>query len=310
MLTRREVVVEKPFQDRRYKDHRRKVMSALPRIDTGPPVEYPHLVVKLKKLRLEKDRQGKICEDNLKLAHRMAIIMRTKRLDNINMAPKGPFERRSKSMGIRDRRREDEPSWSEGGSLLQQVTTEAERCIRPPPPGRMVQHRAPAGVCRVPRVGPPPPAPPLPRRHLVPTITLPLSSPRSRRSPSPNSVSGRSSSRRRGRETTRLTPLSTSVSRRPSVSTLPSQRDENSSSAGDGGDFEEYCSDDVEKSDASNEEDGKREKLEDEEELKEKEKTEGVEEEVTDSDDHVSSVLLSHHPNITIDEASDDEFYS
>lgn len=64
-------------------------MSALPRIDTGPPVEYPHLVVKLKKLRLEKDRQGKICEDNLKLAHRMAIIMRTKRLDNINMAPKG-----------------------------------------------------------------------------------------------------------------------------------------------------------------------------------------------------------------------------
>ena len=69
--------------------HLLQVRSALPRIDTGPPIEYPHLVVKLKKLRLEKDRQGKICEDNLKLAHRMAIIMRTKRLDNINMAPKG-----------------------------------------------------------------------------------------------------------------------------------------------------------------------------------------------------------------------------
>ena len=57
--------------------------------------------------------------------------------------------------------------------------------------------------------------------------------------------------------------------------------------------------------------DEKQEEVEDEEELKEKEKAgEAVEEEVTDSDDHVSSVLLSHHPNITIDEASDDEFYS
>ncbi|XP_037793851.1 uncharacterized protein CFAP97D2-like [Penaeus monodon] len=89
MLTRREVVIEKPFQDRRYNDHRRKVQSALPRIDAGPPREYPHLILKLKKLRLEKDRQGKICEDNIKLVHRMAIIMRTKRLDNINTAPRG-----------------------------------------------------------------------------------------------------------------------------------------------------------------------------------------------------------------------------
>ncbi|XP_050699549.1 protein ENL-like [Eriocheir sinensis] len=321
MLTRREVVVEKPFRDRRYKDHRRKVRSALPRIDTGPPVEYPHLVVKLKKLRLERDRQGKICDDNIKLVHRMAIIMRTKRLDNINKAPKGPFERRRKPVGgggVREQRKEEE-RW-EGGSFLQQVTSEAERHIRPPPPGRMIQHRAPAGMCRVPRVGPPPPAPPLPRRrHLVPTIMLPLSSPRSRQSPSPSTGSGRSSSHRRGRETTRLTPLP-SANRRASITpSAASPQDENSSSAGDGtADLgEEYSSDEVEESEAEEEVDEEEVKekneVEDEEEVEdeaENEDNKEAEEEVTDSDDHVSSVLLSHHPNITIDEASDDEFYS
>ena len=66
-----------------------KVLSAIPRIDAGPPQDFPHLTLKLKKLRLETDRQNGICEDNLKLVHRMAIIMRTKRLDNINLSPKG-----------------------------------------------------------------------------------------------------------------------------------------------------------------------------------------------------------------------------
>ena len=47
-----------------------------------------------------------------------------------------------------------------------------------------------------------------------------------------------------------------------------------------------------------------------EEVMKKNEKEGETEEEITNSDDHVSSVLLSHHPNITIDEASDDEFYS
>ncbi|XP_071514560.1 uncharacterized protein [Panulirus ornatus] len=340
MLTRREVVIEKPFRDRRYKDHRRKVRSALPRIDAGPPPEYPHLMVKLKKLRLERDRQGKICEDNIKLAHRMAIIMRTKRLDNINMAPKGPFERRAKASARRattSRMPSEEDDWTPGGSFLEQVTSEVERRLKPPPPGKIVQHRAPAGLCRVPRVGPPPqPRSPTARRrhHRVPTITLPLTSPRSRRSPSPTSASERSSARcRRGRETTRLSPLP-SLGRRASITaSLPSPHDDNSSSAADEDDFDEKS----EKSNSENTEEWSDKTLEENEQTddqrervnEESEKNgehSGVGEEgsrtesespdssepfgETDSDDRVSSILLSHHPNITIDEASDDGFYS
>lgn len=52
-----------------------------------------------------------------------------------------PFERRSKPAGgggLGEQRKEEE-RWGEGGSFLQQVTSEAERHIRPPPPGRMIQ---------------------------------------------------------------------------------------------------------------------------------------------------------------------------
>ncbi|KAG7161716.1 tubby-related protein 1-like isoform X2 [Homarus americanus] len=338
MLTRREVVIEKPFRDRRYRDHRRKVRSALPRIDSGPPREYPHLVVKLKKLRLERDRQGKICQDNIKLVHRMAVIMRTKRLDNINMAPRGPFEPRAKTStrrttASRSPAGEDEEDWDQGGSFLEQVTSEVERHLKPPIPGKLIQHRAPAGLCRVPRVGPPPsPRSPVRRRHRVPTITLPLTSPRSRRSPSPTTASERSSARcRRGRETTRLSPLP-SLGRRPSIiASLPSPQDDNSSSAADEGNFEEdveesenseYSQESEERSEYSEDKNEKTEEdsqKTDEENEKCDEDSEGSEDKrgsrregsgETDSDDRVSSILLSHHPNITIDEPSDDEFYA
>ncbi|XP_045588789.1 uncharacterized protein [Procambarus clarkii] len=333
MLTRREAVIEEPFRARRYRDHRRKVRGALPRIDAGPPREYPHLVLKLKKLRLELDRQGKICQDNIKLVHRMAIIMRTKRLDNINMAPRGPFEprprtstRRSAVTGVPV----EEDRWAQGGSFLEQVTSEVERHLKPSPPGKLIQHRAPAGLCRVPRVGPPPsPRTPARRSHLVPTITLPLTSPRSRRSPSPTTASERSSARcRRGRETTRLLPM-TGTARRPSITaSLPSPHDDNSSSAADEGDFEE--NEESEHAEDSQEADEQTENTEEENEEaddktdeenessskddyhnnSESEGKTGSVKEETDSDDRVSAILLHHHPNITIDEPSDDEFYT
>ncbi|XP_069949322.1 serine/arginine repetitive matrix protein 1 isoform X2 [Cherax quadricarinatus] len=358
MLTRRQVIIEKPFRDRRYRDHRHKVRSAVPRIDAGPPREYPHLVVKLKKLRLERDRQGKICEDNIKLVHRMAIIMRTKRLDNINMAPRGPFEPRSRTSSrkppVSSSREQD--TWDQGESFLEQVTSEVERHIRPPPPGKLIQHRAPAGLCRVPHVGPPPsPRTSARRSHRVPIITLPLISPRSRRSlsptavsersrgtpspttvsdrsrrsPSPTTVSERSSAKcRRGRETTRLSPLP-GLPRRPSITaSLPSPHDDNSSSAADDdGDFEEaaesYQSDDSQETEKQSEKSEDENKKTDGENVSSGEGGESKENSnnkkrgqvregsgETDSDDRVSSILLSHHPNITIDEPSDDEFYT
>ncbi|XP_042867569.1 swi5-dependent recombination DNA repair protein 1 homolog [Penaeus japonicus] len=318
MLTRREVVIEKPFRDRRYNDHRRKVQSALPRIDAGPPREYPHLILKLKKLRLEKDRQGKICEDNIKLVHRMAIIMRTKRLDNINTAPRGPFEPRSaKPRRPPPSRSSDEADggWARGKSFLEQVTAEVNRYFKPPPPGEVVQHRAPAGRCRVPRVGPPPSSrsPTLRRSPRVPIIKLPISSPRDRRSPSPSPSSRSSASCRRGRETTRLSPLPR-LSRRPSIcAALPTPADDNSSSAADEDDFEEETEEeDKEKSGEESTEEGNEEterSSDDGPGSRSKSESAGESGEA-DSDHHVSSILLQQHPSITIDEPSDDDFYN
>ncbi|XP_068247559.1 uncharacterized protein [Palaemon carinicauda] len=313
MLTRREVIIEKPFRDRRYKDHRRKVQSALPRIDAGPPPEYPHLVLKLKKLRMETDRQGKICQDNLKLVHRMAIIMRTKRLDNINTAPRGPFEPRRLT-----RRRppppprsttddQEESSWDPSRSFLEQVTAEVDRHLQPLPPGKMIQHRAPAGLCRVPRVGPPAsPSSPRPRRKMgVPSISL--TGTRLRGSPSPEATERSSGRFRRGREPTRLSPLPRR-GRRPSISTAIF--DENSSSAADDGDTEEEEDDEErENSGDSDKEVGAQSDRSVGSSGGSRKSSAGGRggEEATDSDDHVSSILLQQNPNITIDEASEDD---
>ncbi|XP_066967075.1 forkhead box protein C1 [Macrobrachium rosenbergii] len=312
MLTRREVIIEKPFRDRRYKDHRRKVRSALPRIDAGPPPEYPHLVLKLKKLRMETDRQGKICQDNLNLVHRMAIIMRTKRLDNINTAPRGPFEPRRLP-----RRRppppprsasddQEESSWDHSRSFLEHVTAEVDRHLRPLPPGKMIPHRAPAGLCRVPRVGPPPsPSSPKPRRKMgVPSISL--TGTRLRGSPSPEATERSSGRFRRGREPTRLSPLPRR-GRRPSISSPIF--DENSSSAADDGDTEEEDDEEKTNGDDSDKEAGAQSdrSVGSAGSRKSGGQEAGGGEEATDSDDHVSSILLQQNPNITIDEASEDD---
>ncbi|KAK3896239.1 hypothetical protein Pcinc_000093 [Petrolisthes cinctipes] len=341
MLTRREVVIEKPFRDRRYREHRRKVVSARPRIDARPPPDFPHLELKLKKLRLERDRQGKICQDNIKLVHRMAIIMRSKRLDNINMAPRGPFEPRRRSRPptlppcpgseeLAEGRGEVRPK-----SLLEQVTFEAERRIIPPPPGKKIQHRAPAGVCRVPRVGPPPPpprSPPLPSsrprtRHHHHHRGLPSSPPSPSRTPIfdildvDSEVAG-------GRE----------ESPEPSSSAVGDDDGD-----GGGGDRSEMAGEDVSRLEVeedimsrSDKEEGGKLSVSGVEgddvsrptgeaggvskstakvaggELRRsvKETKEEEEAEESDSDAHVSSVLLTGHPDITISEPSDDEFYT
>ncbi|KAL7648541.1 UNVERIFIED_CONTAM: hypothetical protein RMT77_000447 [Armadillidium vulgare] len=151
MLTRREVVIEKPFQDRRFLDHRRKVCSALPRIDAGPPQRFPHLDVKMKKLRIEKDRQNKICEDNIRLIHRLAIIMRTKRMEDINNSPKGPFETKRK---VEQKQKQivtsPEIKSPKESSFLERITQEAMRRASPITERQYIQHRAPYGICLVP----------------------------------------------------------------------------------------------------------------------------------------------------------------
>ncbi|PSN54792.1 hypothetical protein C0J52_01983 [Blattella germanica] len=84
MLTRREKLLIRPWQQRRYNHHRRKVrvQSALPAIDVGPPAQHGHVCCKLKKQQSEQERTARIERDNCRLLQRMGTIMRTNRLDN------------------------------------------------------------------------------------------------------------------------------------------------------------------------------------------------------------------------------------
>ncbi|XP_037793965.1 early nodulin-20-like, partial [Penaeus monodon] len=207
---------------------------------------------------------------------------------------------------------EADGGWGPGKSFLEQVTAEVNKYFKPPPPGEVVQHRAPAGRCRVPRVGPPPAArsPALRRSPRVPIIKLPISSPRARRSPSPSPSSRSSASCRRGRETTRLSPLPR-LSRRPSISASLPSPGEDSSSAADEDDFEEDTegSEDKEKSGEESAEEETERSSEDGQGSRSKSESAGESGEA-DSDHHVSSILLQQHPSITIDEPSDDDFYN
>ncbi|XP_048348524.1 uncharacterized protein CFAP97D2 [Sphaerodactylus townsendi] len=68
-----------------YEEHKRKIQAAKPVVDTSAPPTYPHLELKLKKLKLEKDRLAVIQRDNCLLLEKMSHIMRTKgRIDNRN----------------------------------------------------------------------------------------------------------------------------------------------------------------------------------------------------------------------------------
>ncbi|XP_041357854.1 serine/threonine-protein kinase fray2-like [Gigantopelta aegis] len=68
-----------------YNEHRRKVHSAAPMVDTKAPPTYMHLHLKLKKLQLEEERLATIERDNRILLEKMSYIMRTRgRVDNRN----------------------------------------------------------------------------------------------------------------------------------------------------------------------------------------------------------------------------------
>ncbi|XP_044143907.1 uncharacterized protein CFAP97D2 [Bufo gargarizans] len=68
-----------------YDEHKRKVQSAKPMVDTNSPQTYVHLNLKLKKLKLEEERLTIIERDNRLLLEKMSSIMRTKgRVDNKN----------------------------------------------------------------------------------------------------------------------------------------------------------------------------------------------------------------------------------
>ncbi|XP_075214050.1 uncharacterized protein LOC142320233 [Lycorma delicatula] len=88
MLTRRENLLIRPWQERRYINHRNKVEHALPAIDVKPPAKRAHVICKLKKLQKEAERCARIEQDNFTLLQHLRSIMHSSRVDNIwNEAP-------------------------------------------------------------------------------------------------------------------------------------------------------------------------------------------------------------------------------
>lgn len=82
MLTRRENLLIRPWQERRYIQHRNKVETALPAIDVRPPAPRCHVTYKLKKLQKENERCARIEQDNFTLLQHLRHIMETNRVDN------------------------------------------------------------------------------------------------------------------------------------------------------------------------------------------------------------------------------------
>ncbi|XP_048712264.1 uncharacterized protein CFAP97D2 isoform X3 [Lepidochelys kempii] len=68
-----------------YEEHKKRIQTAKPVVDTTTPLTYGHLHLKLKKLKLEKERLSVIERDNHLLLEKISCIMRTKgRIDNKN----------------------------------------------------------------------------------------------------------------------------------------------------------------------------------------------------------------------------------
>ncbi|EEB19700.1 conserved hypothetical protein [Pediculus humanus corporis] len=82
MLTRREKLLTRPWQLRRYNYHKKKLVNAVSVIDIGPPAERDHVTIKLKKLQKERERQMKIEDENFILLQHLGSIMSKKRVDN------------------------------------------------------------------------------------------------------------------------------------------------------------------------------------------------------------------------------------
>lgn len=109
-------LLQKRWDNTYYDEHRRKVRTAAPMVDTKAPPTYMHLHLKLKKLQLEEERLATIERDNRILLEKMSYIMRTRgRVDNRNL-----YE--YKSLNKEKRQRELLRVTKENQAILQRIT--------------------------------------------------------------------------------------------------------------------------------------------------------------------------------------------
>jgi len=91
MISRRENLLVRPWQLRRFSYHRKKVLSAHPAIDSAPPPFREHVSNKLKKTQVDSERRAKIVEDNFTLLQHLMKIRSTSRVDHFWTTPPPNF---------------------------------------------------------------------------------------------------------------------------------------------------------------------------------------------------------------------------
>ncbi|XP_044750796.1 uncharacterized protein LOC123311085 [Coccinella septempunctata] len=87
MISRKDKILNKPYEDRKFENHRRKVRSALPAIDNRPPNSGQHVRFKSKKYLMEKDQKERIQKHNFLLLHKLNEIRKKCRVDHYWSSP-------------------------------------------------------------------------------------------------------------------------------------------------------------------------------------------------------------------------------
>lgn len=88
MISRRDKLLLRPWEQRRFEQHREKVKSAKAAVDRSPPTCYPHIIQKAKKQQSERERISHIENENVRLLQRLANIMSSKRMPDFWTEPR------------------------------------------------------------------------------------------------------------------------------------------------------------------------------------------------------------------------------
>ncbi|XP_005186189.1 uncharacterized protein LOC101887749 [Musca domestica] len=123
MISRRDKLLNYPWEQRRYEQHREKVKSAKAAIDRSPPIFYPHVVQKAKKQQSERERILNVEAENVRLLQSLSDIMRNKRMSDFWREPRPNFLNREKLFEIRPK--STHVNWSPMESLMESVRTTA-----------------------------------------------------------------------------------------------------------------------------------------------------------------------------------------
>lgn len=87
MITRKDNILKKPYEEKRFNDHRRKVKSAACVIDNKPPISRFHVLIKKKKQLKEIERIDAIQNNNFLLLQKLKDIRKTCRVDHYWTTP-------------------------------------------------------------------------------------------------------------------------------------------------------------------------------------------------------------------------------